>query len=259
MARLAGPTRGEGKGRSAAGRSRASARPPKDAARAPGKASTAEIVADALSLRDGARGVAKPVASGAALDRLQRLRARAAMRRGPTYKAGFAPGANGLKTPLGEVAAQYGFAEPAVLLHWAEIVGQRLATLCRPLRVQHGRGKDLARVLVVAAEGPAAVEIEYRADEIVSRVNAHYGYGAVTRIAITQAMGAAGGMAEAAAPFAHAPGAPRATRGEPAARRTPRPVARAEAERATAGIEDPGLRDALASFGAYVLGEPRSD
>lgn len=173
------------------------------------------------------------------------------------------------------LAGRQGFAEAAVLLHWPEIVGAAWAGLCHPVKVTYGRGAELGATLMVRADGPAALELEHRAPQIVERINAHYGYRAIARIRITQGTGLAGeaqpGFAEAGPPFATPFDAPfeagsagpqpaRAARnplrGEARPPAPVRPEARAEAERLAASVRNPDLRDALSRMGAFVLSRP---
>ncbi|MBK0401014.1 DUF721 domain-containing protein [Limibaculum sp. M0105] len=165
------------------------------------------------------------------------------------------------------LAEKQGFAESAVLLRWPEIVGAALSALCHPVKVSYGRGAELGATLLVRAEGPAALEVEHRAPQILERINAHYGYRAIARIRITQGTGLAGeaqpGFAEGATPFdadAPSPGrarpAPNPWRGEA---REPAPVtsdARARAEQLARTVQNPALRDALSRMGAFVLSRP---
>ncbi|MGF1552452.1 MAG: DUF721 domain-containing protein [Paracoccaceae bacterium] len=160
---------------------------------------------------------------------------------------GFAPAGRGIRTALVESAARFGFAEPQLLTHWPEVVGPRLANRCRPVRVRYGRGQDLSRTLVVAADGAAALEIEYEAPAILARVNERYGYGAITRIAIDQS--------QQRGPTLTPPGA----RGEPVAEVEPAAGTRRAAEARLGAVGDDALRDALGALGAYILAAPRRD
>ncbi|MCL5776369.1 DUF721 domain-containing protein [Limibaculum sp. FT325] len=166
------------------------------------------------------------------------------------------------------LAGRQGFAEAAVLLHWPEIVGAAWAGLCHPVKVTYGRGAELGATLMVRADGPAALELEHRAPQIVERINAHYGYRAIARLRITQGSGLAGesrvGFAEDPAAFAGAvsaaPGAKPAANPWRGEARAPVPVtaeARARAAEMAEGLRNPELRDALARMGAFVLSRPK--
>jgi hypothetical protein len=156
-----------------------------------------------------------------------------------------------------EVAQTRGFSEPDVLLRWEEIAGAELAACCRPVKVSYARRYAMGARLLVEADGARALEVEHLAPRIVERVNAHYGYRAISEIKVTQSAGRRG-MAEGAVGF-DLSGAPGARRGDPPWRgeaRDPAPVtpeAARQAETLTQGIRNPELRAALAEMGAYVL------
>ncbi|MEM7529281.1 MAG: DciA family protein [Pseudomonadota bacterium] len=164
--------------------------------------------------------------------------------------------------PLARAAEGKGFADAEVLLRWSEIMGAALAPLCRPVRLTHGRGRDLTRTLIVEADGSAALEVEHRATQIIERVNACFGYRHVTRLRVTQVGQVAAGIAglsEPAAPFAGyaATGSAR-RRGEPHVAHHRSEEAEAAARRRADGIVNDALKDALSDLGAYILEEKRS-
>lgn len=144
------------------------------------------------------------------------------------------------------IAQSKGFAEPDVLLRWAEAVGPALSGLCRPVKVSYGGA--VGATLLVRTDGAHAPEVEHSKMRIIERINAFYGYRAISRIRITQAIGSEGFREERPA-FAFAP-AP--------AREPPR-AAVEEAAALAENIEDPGLRAAVSRMGAWVLsGSERS-
>lgn len=156
-------------------------------------------------------------------------------------RRGFRRAGEFAKDQLRAAGGRRGFAETEVLLRWPEIVGAALAPLCRPVKVSYGRSRTLGATLVVEAEGARAPELEMQAPRIVERVNAFYGYRAISKLRITQATGIRA-FAEAQAAF-----------------EGPAPAAEPDAtslERAAGlvqDVENPALRDALARFGAYVI------
>ena len=138
-----------------------------------------------------------------------------------------------------------GFAITRLLTHWPEIAGAELAAMCQPVKVgytREGFGATLT-VLVAPAQAPL---VEMRKEALRGRVNAVYGYAAISRIHLTQT--AAHGFAEAQATFAPAP-APRPT--DPAA---PTPQARAS----VAGVQDAGLKQALERLAQNILSRDRT-
>lgn len=137
-----------------------------------------------------------------------------------------------------------GFAVSRVLTHWDEIAGEDLARLARPVKVGYARN-GFGATLTVLATGAQAPIVEMEKERLRQRVNAAYGYNAISRIRITQT--APTGFAEARSDFAGR-GADRGDRDgaiDPRARRA--------AESAAGGITDTGLRQALERLGCHVL------
>jgi hypothetical protein len=130
-----------------------------------------------------------------------------------------------------------GFAVARVLTHWAEVVGPEIAALARPVKVGYGRD-GFGATLTLLATGAAAPLVQMRLPEIRDRVNACYGYAAISHLKVTQT--AADGFAEAQAPYTPPP-------------RSPRPEAEAAATEAAHEIADPGLREALTRLAGHVL------
>jgi hypothetical protein len=156
---------------------------------------------------------------------------------------GFRSAAETARRRLGEAAAGHGFAEPEVLMRWAEVVGERLSSLCVPVKVSYSRAQRLGATLVVRTEGARATEVEHLGPRIIERVNQFYGYRAIDRLKVTQTT-ASGGFAEEPARFAGQPAAAPAE---------PDPAAQARAAEMTRGIQSEALRAALTQMGAHVL------
>ena len=160
---------------------------------------------------------------------------------------GFRSAGETARKRLGEAAAGHGFAEPEVLMRWPEVVGERLAALCVPVKVGYPRAGRLGATLVVRVEGARATEVEHLGPRIIERVNQFYGYRAIDELKVTQKTGsggASGGFADEPARFA---GRPQAAASEPS------PEAKARAAEMTRGIQSEALRAALTRMGAHVL------
>jgi hypothetical protein len=131
----------------------------------------------------------------------------------------------------------------ALVQSWEEIAGPRLAGLTRPEKIVWPRRRDEGdphepATLVVACSGAAAMRLQHETAELLGRVNAFLGYGAVGRVRILQK------------PIDDA--APR--------RLAPRPLSPEEEQRIgslTRGVDDDGLRDALARLGAGIARKTR--
>lgn len=144
---------------------------------------------------------------------------------------------------LGPALAAQGFTGHDIVASWPEIVGERLAAVSRPVKVDWPRrraGESGARpepaTLQVRVEGVFALEFQHLAPVLLERINAVYGWRCVGRIVLKQG------------PIARA---------RPAARRTCEP---SEADRrriiaAVAPVESEPLREALARLGRAVAAE----
>lgn len=139
-----------------------------------------------------------------------------------------------------------GFAVTRLLTHWAEIVGEDLARMTRPVKVGYARegfGATLT-LLTRAAEAPM---VQMQLPQIKERVNACYGYNAISRISLTQT--APTGFAEGQAQFAPAP--------QPAPK-APDPAILAQASTTASGVQDESLRSALEALAQNVLSRPKT-
>ena len=155
---------------------------------------------------------------------------------------GFEPAARLVGERVRQAGESRGFAVSRLLTHWADVVGPEIAALARPVKMSYGRG-GLGATLTLLSSGPNAPLVQMHLPRIREKVNACYGYNAVSRITVTQT--AAQGFAEPATPFAHAP--------RPA---EPPPEIRAAASRAAEGVADAGLRSALEALAQNVLSRP---
>ena len=88
--------------------------------------------------------------------------------------------------------AQHGFAEGDVVGNWSAIVGEDLAAISAPDRIKWPRAlSDGAQksggTLVIRAAPGRALDLQYEASRITSRINSFFGYGAVSAIKVVQA------------------------------------------------------------------------
>lgn len=135
-----------------------------------------------------------------------------------------------------------GFAVSRLLTHWEEIAGQELAAISRPVEVSYGKG-GFGATLCLLTTGANAPVLEMQKGKLRERVNATYGYNAISAIRVTQTH--ATGFAEGRVDFAH--------RKPDATETTPDPALQAEARACADGVRDDGLRDALEALARNVL------
>ena len=89
-----------------------------------------------------------------------------------------------------------------LLTHWAEIAGEDLARITRPVKIGYARDGFGATLTLLTTSAQAPM-VQMQLPQLRERVNACYGYNAISRIALTQT--APTGFAEGQAEFAPAP------------------------------------------------------
>lgn len=153
---------------------------------------------------------------------------------------GFEPTGGLLRHQIRTVGESRGFAVARLLTHWAEVAGEDLARITRPVKVGYGR-EGMGASLTLLTTGAVAPMVEMQKERLRERVNAAYGYAAISRILLTQT--ASTGFAEGQAEFTPAPkAAPK-----------PDPTVLAKAAEATAPVQDPDLRAALEAMAQNIL------
>ena len=139
-----------------------------------------------------------------------------------------------------------GFAVSRVLTHWPEIAGEEIAAIAKPVKVSYAR-QGFGATLTVLTTGAQAPMLEMQKEKLRERVNAAYGYNAISRIQITQT--APTGFAEGQAQFEHRP------------TDTPKPVPNemtvAAAAKLAQPVDDDNLRVALEKLGQNVLSKSK--
>lgn len=154
-------------------------------------------------------------------------------------KRGFETAGHLLAKDLRGPAEKRGFADSKLLTHWAEIMGPELSEIALPVKITHGRG--FGGTLVLLTTGGHAPVLEMQKEAIVDKVNACYGYRAVSRVQVTQT--APTGFAEGQVAFK--------AREKPKRAPDPKTLARSLAGSET--IEDEALRTALSKLASNIL------
>jgi hypothetical protein len=130
-----------------------------------------------------------------------------------------------------------GFSAVEIITNWREIVGPDLAEETFPDRLAFSRGARNQGTLHVTAPGAVALEIQHLGPLIIERINTYFGYGAVSRIAVTQ------GVAR------KRPEDKKQARTQPS---PVTPVRQAEIDARTGTIGSEQLRNALRSLGKSI-------
>lgn len=156
-------------------------------------------------------------------------------------KKGFTRTSTLLNGQIRDVSASRGFAQSRLLTHWEEIAGPDTAAISRPVEVSYGRG-GMGATLVLLTTGAHAPMLEMEKEKLRDKVNAVYGYNAISRIRITQT--APVGFAEGKVAFGHAPKIEDAG---------PSDEIRRAAAAKVGPVDDDGLRTALERLGANII------
>ena len=162
-------------------------------------------------------------------------------------RRGFEPAFSLMSGQLRAAGEARGFAVARLVTHWAEVVGEDLARVTRPVKVSYGREGGLGATLTLLVQGAHAPLIEMQKEKLRQKVNAVYGYNAISRIHLTQT--AASGFAEGQAQFTAAPKAPP----------PPDPALVAQAAETASAVGDPGLRAALERLAQNVLSRRKAE
>lgn len=145
---------------------------------------------------------------------------------------------------------KHGFAAASLITDWTEIVGKDLARLTRPEKLKWPRGiekyvetddDDRGRpgaTLTLRVDPAAALDVQYRAAQIIERINGYFGYRAVADLRIVQA----GSDDEFAPPPPQPAPRPHRAAGAPAV-----------ATAALGAVDDEGLRAALERLAASII------
>jgi len=151
-------------------------------------------------------------------------------------KRGFVHAAGLTSFQIRKATSSRGFSEARLLTHWDEIVGPTLADVTRPSKVSFAK-EGLGATLTILTSGARAPEVQMQLPDIRARVNAVYGYNAISRVRISQV--------DRHSEFAEAP--------KPFVYETPELPAEELEALGLDNVKDEGLRDALESLSKSVL------
>jgi len=98
---------------------------------------------------------------------------------------GLRPLGAGCSDRLKRIAPKYGFVAPDIIMNWEAICGKEIARMAKPLRITFPKGKREGGVIVVKLNlASAAAILQYSFPQIIDRVNAYFGYKAVSGVRI---------------------------------------------------------------------------
>lgn len=160
-------------------------------------------------------------------------------------RKGFERASGLLQGNIRKVSESRGFAVSRLLTHWAEIVGEDTANVALPVNIRYGRGA-FGATLTVLTNGSNAPMLQAGLPKIKDKVNACYGYAAISRINITQTapIGFSEGQVEFESKNSTEP-----------PEKNPEIVSRVQ--KSTTEVVNGDLRRALEALGENVLSQPK--
>jgi len=153
---------------------------------------------------------------------------------------GFSRAATLMQTRIRKASEDRGFAVTRLLTHWTEVVGEATAKIATPVNVSYGKG-GMGATLTLLTTGAQAPMLEMQKEQIREKVNACYGYRAISRVRVTQT--APTGFSDGRVAFAPAP----------KQKKTPSEAMQIAAKDLSEGVDNDDLRAALAALGANVI------
>lgn len=145
----------------------------------------------------------------------------------------------------GPVIRKRGLAEARIVTDWPKIVGAQVAACTCPEKLAPG-SDGVDGTLHIRVAGGWATELQHLEPVFVEKVNAYFGYKAVSRLRLQQ-----GPLPES---YSQGHGKGQGRRGAELSTESP-PLAPSEQEKidaAAAEVTDPEIREALAAFGAAL-------
>ncbi len=127
-----------------------------------------------------------------------------------------------------------GFAQATLIRAWSSIVGEAFARISVPEKISYPPNRRSGGVLHLRVERGAALALQHEEPRLIERINATFGYAAISRIAIRQG------------PLPNNRRRRRLDLGEAS------PEERARISESVSGIRSGPLRNALANLGSSI-------
>ncbi len=139
------------------------------------------------------------------------------------------------------ILGRQGFLEADLIDRWEEVAGPSLSQVSLPQKVVFARGETQQGSLhLLVSSGAAALALQHAEPQILERVNAFFGWRAVSRLVLAQ-----GPLARKAAAKA-------------VVRRVLAPADEEALARELERVENPELKAALSRLGKAVFGKPET-
>ncbi len=153
-------------------------------------------------------------------------------------RRGFISTGSVLNKQIRKATEKRGFVETRLLTHWDEFVGDTIAKIAKPVKVGYARD-GFGATLTILSTGANAPMLQMQIPNILERVNACYGYSAISKIKITQTSPT--GFGESQKTFE-----------QPKPAKTLSPEAVQQVDTTVENVSNQSLKDALAQLGKNI-------
>ncbi len=78
------------------------------------------------------------------------------------------------------------FVEVSLIKQWNNVVGDDIAKCCWPIKVMFSNIKNSNGVIFIKTKRGKSMEIEFKSEEIIEKLNQYFGYKAIGKISVVQ-------------------------------------------------------------------------
>ena len=81
------------------------------------------------------------------------------------------------------------FIEISLIKKWREIIGDDIAKFCWPIKIVFSEINNLNGIIFLKTMRGKSMEIEFKNEEIIEKLNQYFGYKAIAKISVVQDFG----------------------------------------------------------------------
>ena len=93
---------------------------------------------------------------------------------------------NSLPKILDKNIKEKNFVEVSLIKKWREIIGDDIAKFCWPIKITFSDIKNSNGLIFLKTKRGRSMEIEFKNEEIIEKLNQYFGYKAISKISVVQ-------------------------------------------------------------------------
>ena len=78
------------------------------------------------------------------------------------------------------------FIEVSLIKKWREIIGEDIAKFCWPIKIIFSNINNSNGIIFLKTKRGRSMEIEFKNEEIIEKLNQYFGYNAISKISVVQ-------------------------------------------------------------------------